>query len=58
MILWVDGNDSNMDFDFIMVLEQGRKSISRNTHLFMENDPWRKLIARKQKWVCTFGKAF
>jgi len=39
-------------------LEQGRKSISGNTQLFVENAPWRKLIARKQKWVCTFGKAF
>lgn len=39
-------------------LEQGRKEISRNTQLFVQNAPWRKLIARKQKWVCTFGKAY
>lgn len=35
-------------------LEQGTKSISGNT-FFVENAPWRKLIARKRKWACTFN---
>lgn len=56
MSLWVDGNDSNMELDSIMVPGTGEK---RN--LWKHSvvcGPWRKLIERKQKWVCTFGKAY
>lgn len=56
MSLWGDGNDSNIESNSIMVLitEQGQKSISGNTK-FVENVPWRKHIARKRKWACTFN---
>lgn len=53
----MDGNDSNMESNSIMV-PGGENQSLETLSCFVENAPWRKLIARKQKWACTFGKAY
>lgn len=47
-----------MESNSIMVPGTGEKKSLETLSCFVENAPWRKLIARKQKWACTFGKAY